>query len=86
MQKTRKKTVRIKEKTDNFVKNLELDETLGQLLVAEGYSTIDDIKDSSVENLLKIEGIEEETAKALIERAQEFYQKDQEDISERIKS
>ena len=53
--------------------------------MAEGYSTIDDIKDSSVENLLKIEGIEEETAKALIERAKEFHQKDQEDISERIK-
>ena len=80
-----RRQLEFKEKTDNFVKNLELDETLGQLLVAEGYSTIDDIKDSSVEKLLKIEGIEEETAKALIERAKEFYQKDQEDISERIK-
>ncbi len=74
-----------KEKTENFVKNLELDETLGQLLVAEGFSTIDDIKDSTAENLSKIEGIEEETAKALIERAKEFYHKDQEDISNRIK-
>ena len=80
-----RRQLEFKEKTENFVKNLELDETLGQLLVAEGYSTIDDIKDSSVENLLKIEGIEEETAKALIERAKEFHQKDQEDISERIK-
>ena len=80
-----KRQLEFKEKTENFVKNLELDETLGQLLVAEGYSTIDDIKDSSAENLLKIEGIEEETAKALIERAKEFHQKDQEDISERIK-
>ena len=58
---------------------------LGQLLVAEGFSTIDDIKDSSAENLLKIEGIEEDTAKALIERAKEFYERDQEDISKRIK-
>ena len=61
------------------------DETLGQLLVAEGFSTIDDIKDSSAENLMKIEGIEEDTAKALIERAKEFHEKDQEDISQRIK-
>ena len=74
-----------KEKTENFVKNLELDETLGQLLVAEGFSTIDDIKDSNLEDLIKIEGIEEDTAKALIERAKEFYEKDQEDISQRIK-
>ena len=80
-----RRQLEFKEKTDNFVKNLELDETLGQLLVAEGFSTIDDIKDSSLETLGKIEGIEEDTAKALIERAKEFYQKDQEDISERIK-
>jgi len=74
-----------KEKTENFVKNLELDETLGQLLVAEGFSSIDDIKDSEPEALTKIEGIEPETAKTLIERAKEFYQKDQEEISNRIK-
>ncbi len=80
-----RRQLEFKEKTDNFVKNLELDETLGQLLVAEGFSSIDDIKDSSVENLTKIEGIEEDTAKALIERAKEFHKKDQEDISQRIK-
>ena len=80
-----RRQIEFKEKTENFVKNLELDETLGQLLVAEGFSTIDDIKDSSAENLLKIEGIEEDTAKALIERAKEFYERDQEDISKRIK-
>tara|TARA_B100001057_G_scaffold432433_1_gene460560 strand:- start:15 stop:530 length:516 start_codon:yes stop_codon:yes gene_type:complete len=80
-----RRQLEFKEKTDNFVKNLELDETLGQLLVAEGFSNIDDIKDSSVDDLIKIEGIEEDTAKALIERAKEFYQKDQEDISQRIK-
>jgi len=58
---------------------------LAQLLVAEGFSTIDDIKDSSLDNFKNIEGIEEDTAKALIERAKEFYKKDQEDISQRIK-
>ena len=80
-----RRQIEFKEKTENLVKNLELDETLGQLLVAEGFSTIDDIKDSTLENLVKIEGIEQDTAKALIERAQEFYLKDQEDILQRIK-
>ena len=80
-----RRQIEFKEKTENFVKNLELDETLGQLLVAEGFSTIDDIKDSSVESLTKIEGIEEETAKALIERAKEFHQKDQMEINNKIK-
>ena len=80
-----KRQLEFKEKTDNFVKNLELDETLGQLLVAEGFSTIDDIKDSTPELLSKIEGIETDTAKELIDRAKEFYQKDQEEISNKIK-
>ena len=80
-----RRQIEFKEKTDNFVKNLELDETLGQLLVAEGFASIDDIKDSNPEALTKIEGIEEETAKELIERAKEFHQKDQEEISKRIK-
>jgi len=80
-----RRQIEFKEKTDNFVKNLELDETLGQLLVAEGFSSIDDIKDSNIEALTKIEGIEDETAKELIERAEEFHQKDQQEIAKKIK-
>ena len=80
-----RRQIEFKEKTDNFVKNLELDETLGQLLVAEGFSSIDDIKDSDIEALTKIEGIEEDTAKELIERAEEFHKKDQEEIAKKIK-
>ena len=79
-----RRQLEFKEKTENFVKNLELDETLGQLLVAEGFSSIDDIKDSNAEALSKIEGIEDDTAIALIERAKDFYLKDQEEISKRI--
>ncbi len=80
-----RRQLEFKEKTDNFVKNLELDETLGQLLVAEGFSSIDDLKDSSIDEIIKIEGIEEDTAKELLERAKEFYKKDQEEISKKIK-
>ncbi|MDB4846590.1 transcription termination factor NusA [Candidatus Pelagibacter sp.] len=80
-----RRQLEFKEKTENFVKNLELDETLGQLLVAEGFSSIDDIKDSTAEALSKIEGIENDTAIALIERAKDFYLKDQEEISKSIK-
>ena len=80
-----RRQIEFKEKTENLIKNLELDETLGQLLVAEGYSSIDDIKDSTVENLSKIEGIENEIASELIERAKEYFQKDQEEISNKIK-
>ena len=53
-----RRQIDFKEKTENLIKNLELDETLGQLLVAEGFSTIDEIKDTTEEQLSKIEGIE----------------------------
>ena len=79
-----RRQIEFKEKTDNFIKNLEVEETLGQLLVAEGFTSIDEIKDSSIDSLTKIEGIEEETAKELINRAKESYQKEQEEISKKI--
>ena len=51
-----------KEKSETLINNLELDETLGQLLVAEGFSSIEDIQNSKVEDVLKIEGVDEKTA------------------------
>ena len=74
-----------KDRTENLMKNLEVDETLGQLLVAEGFSSIDIIKDSELSDLIKIEGIEEDTAKELIERANEYHKKNQEEIQKKIK-
>ncbi len=80
-----RRQIEFKDKTENLIKNLELDETLGQLLVAEGFSSIDLIKDAKEEDLAKIEGIENEIAKELIERAKESHMKDQEEISNKIK-
>jgi len=84
-EESERRQTEFKEKTDNLVKNLELDETLGQLLVAEGYSSIEDIEQTTVDNLTKIEGIDEKTAKELIDRAKEFLKKDAEEISKKIK-
>ena len=84
-EESERRQTEFKEKTDNLVKNLELDETLGQLLVAEGYSSIEDIEQTSVDKLTKIEGIDEKTAKELIDRAKEFLKKDAEEISKKIK-
>ena len=84
-EESERRQTEFKEKTDNLVKNLELDETLGQLLVAEGFSSIEDVQQSTVENITKIEGIDEKTAKELIDRAAEVLKKDAEEISKKIK-
>ena len=79
-----RRQIEFKEKTENFVKNLEVDETLGQLLVSENLQSIDEIAQSNPEDISKIEGIEEETAKELISRAKESLEKQKEEISKKL--
>ena len=50
---------------------MEVDETLGQLLVSEGFVSIDEIAQSNPEDISKIDAIDEETAKELINRSKE---------------
>lgn len=83
-EESEKRQSEFKSKSENFIKNLELDETLGQLLVAEGFSTIEEINQSSVEDIKKIDGIEEDTAKELKERATEYLKKESEEISKKL--
>ena len=74
-----------KEKTENLVKSLEVDETLGQLLVSEGMQSIEEISQSKKEDIIKIEGIDEATASELINRSKENVIKEKEEISKRLK-
>ena len=83
-EESEKRQSEFKSKSENFIKNLELDETLGQLLVAEGFSTIEEINQSSVEDITKIDGIEEDTTKELKERAKEYLKKESEEISKKL--
>jgi len=84
-EESEKKQLEFKDKTEIFIKNLEVDETLGQLLVAEGFSSIEEIHQSTLEEILKIEAIEENTAKELKERAEEYLKKEKEDIGKKLK-
>jgi len=84
-EETEKRQIEFKDKTENFVKNLEVDETLGQLLVAEGFSTIEEINQSTLEEIYKIEGIDENTAKELKERTKEYLIKEKENIGKKLK-
>jgi len=84
-EETEKRQLEFKDKTDTFVKNLEVDETLGQLLVAEGFSNIDEISKASLEDITKIEGIDENTSKELKERSDEYLIKEKENIGKKLR-
>jgi len=85
-EESEKRQLEFKDKTEIFIKDLEVDETLGQLLVAEGFSSIEEIHQSTLEEILKIEAIDENTAKELKERAEEYLKKEKEDIGKKLKA
>ena len=74
-----------KEKTENLIKNLEVDETLGQLLVSEGFQTIEEISQAKAEDIEKIEAIDTETAQELINRSKENLIKVKEEVGKKLK-
>ena len=74
-----------KERTENLVKNLEVDETLGQLLVSEGFQGIEEISNAKPEDIAKIEAIDEETAKELISRSKENLIREKEEVGRKLK-
>ena len=74
-----------KERTETLIKSLEVEETLAQLLVSEGFQSIEEISKSNVENISKIEGIDEGTAEELINRSKENLIKEKEEVSKKLK-
>ena len=59
-------------KVEMFVENLEIDRNLGQLLTNKGFSSIEEIYQSSVDEIKKIEGVDEKFAKELIEKSKDY--------------
>ena len=74
-----------KDRTENLIKSLEVDETLGQLLVSEGMQSIEEISQANTDDITKIEGIDEATANELINRSKENLIKEKVEISKRLK-
>ena len=74
-----------KENTEALFKNLEVDETLGQLLVSEGFTSIEEISQANPDDISKIEAIDEETSKELINRSKEAIEKEKEEVQKKLK-
>ena len=75
-----------KEKTEALIKNLEVDETLGQLLVSEGFQGIEEISQATPEDISKIEAIDEDTANELIKRSKESLIKVKERLEKNLRN
>ena len=60
-----------------FMHELDLDEIIGQLLAAAGYTSIEDLHEASVIELLRIEGFDNDIVQVLKERVKEYIEKNQ---------
>ncbi len=63
------------ERTDLFMSTLDVDETVAQLLVSEGFEEIEEIAYVELDELAAIEGFGEETGTEIQERAREHLDK-----------
>ncbi|MGI9499116.1 MAG: transcription termination factor NusA, partial [Geminicoccaceae bacterium] len=65
-----KRQKEFKQLTDYFVEGLNVEEVIAQLLVTEGFSTVEEVAYVDLEELASIQGFDEDIAAALRERAE----------------
>jgi N utilization substance protein A len=60
------------ERTGLFIDTLDLDEFFAQLLVSEGFSNLEEVAYVEIDELLVIDGVDEDTANELQARARDY--------------
>ena len=83
-EESEKRQTEFKDNTSKFVKNLEIDTTMAQLLVSEGFNSITDIDNAKTDDFLRIEGFDEETANELKNRAKEYLEEEAKEIANKV--
>jgi len=68
---TEKRQKEFMERSEMFQNELDVDETLAQLLVAEGFTELEELSLSDISELASIEGFDEDLASELRQRAEE---------------
>lgn len=74
-----------KVRTQRFMEALDVDDMIAHLLVAEGFSTVDEVALVDLKELAEIEGFDEDIAQELQNRAQEFVTKRNEEFAVKSK-
>ena len=68
-----------------FIDALDVDDVLAHLLVTEGFTSVEDVAYVPIEDLLSIEGFDEEIANELRARAQNFLTEQEKKMTEKRK-
>ncbi len=71
-QESERRQIEFKERSALFMTGLDVDEMIAQLLVSEGFETMEEVGYVALDDLTSIEGFDEETAEELQARAREY--------------
>ena len=71
-QESERRQIEFKERSELFMTGLDVDEMIAQLLVSEGFETMEEVGYVALEDLTTIEGFDDETAEELQTRAREY--------------
>jgi N utilization substance protein A len=70
-QESQRRQAEFEQRTKLFMDNLDLDEFFAQLLVAEGFTSLEEVAYVELDELLVIDGVDEDTANELQARARD---------------
>ena len=88
-EESERRQIEFKEKSAILSDLLDVEDVIAQLLVTEGYVSIDSISSESAENLEKIEGFDSELANEIVLRAQNFIEEQKQEnikiVNDKIK-
>ena len=73
------------ERTTLFMDTLDLDEFFAQLLVSEGFASLEEVAYVELDELMVIDGVDEETASELQTRAREYIEKETQEALEKLR-
>jgi len=71
-EESKRRQAEFEERTKLFMDTLDLDEFFAQLLVAEGFTALEEVAYVEVDELLVIDGVDEDTANELQARARDY--------------
>ncbi len=71
-EESRRRQKEFEERTQLFMETLDLDEFFAQLLVSEGFTNLEEVAYVELDELLVIDGVDEDTATELQTRAREY--------------
>lgn len=82
-QERRAEEVRVR--SELFMEALDVDDVIAHLLVAEGFTSVEEISETDISELTQIEGFDEDVAEELLNRASTYLQEKQEELEKRQK-